>query len=219
MTSAALDSLYQYRFSPAERVRKDQIWQVLCQHYFQQFVRTEDTVLDLACGQGEFIRHIRCREKIAVDVNQRVAATLGPSIRYICTPAHDLSAIESGSVDVCFVSNFFEHLESKREMDLVLREIRRVLRDGGRAICMQPNILYEPGRYWDFYDHILPLSHRSASEGFASNGFEIEKVVPRFVPFTTKSKFPTHPLLVRLYLALPIIWRLVGGQFVLVARR
>jgi len=104
-------------------------------------------------------------------------------------------------------------------MDTVLQQMRRVLKKGGRVICMQPNILYEPARYWDYYDHVLPLSHRSAAEGFGKNGFEIDQIVPRFVPFTTKSKLPTHPFLVRLYLALPLIWKVMGGQFVLVARK
>lgn len=219
MSDADLESLYKHRFSPEERVRKDQIWQMLCQYYFQQFIAPTDTVLDIACGQGEFIRHIRCARKIAVDLNEEVADTLGPAIKFICTPATDLTPIEAESVDCCFVSNFFEHLESKQQMDTVLQQMRRVLKKGGRVICMQPNILYEPARYWDYYDHVLPLSHRSAAEGFAKNGFEIEQIVPRFVPFTTKTKLPTHPLFVRLYLVLPLIWKVMGGQFVLVARK
>jgi ubiquinone/menaquinone biosynthesis C-methylase UbiE len=218
MSDAGLESLYRHRFSSAERVRKDQIWQVLCEHYFQQFIGSSDTVLDLACGQGEFIRHIRCGQKIAVDLNAEVAETLGPEVRFICNAADDLSAIESGTVDCCFVSNFFEHLLTKQQMDGVLTELRRVLKKGGRLICMQPNILYEPGRYWDYYDHVLPLSHRSFAEGLAKNGYEVEKVVSRFVPFTTKTALPTHPLLVRLYLALPMVWKVMGGQFVIVAR-
>jgi hypothetical protein len=32
-----------------------------------------------------------------------------------------MKGIESGSVDVCFASNFFEHLDSKRTMDAVLQ--------------------------------------------------------------------------------------------------
>lgn len=218
MSDAGLETLYKHRFSAQERIRKDQIWQALCEGYFQRFIAPTDTVLDIACGQGEFIRHIRCQHKIAVDLNREVEATLGPEIRFLCTSADHLSGVDTGTVDCCFVSNFFEHLESKQQMDAVLQEMHRVLKPGGRVLCMQPNILYEPGRYWDFYDHVLPLSHRSAAEGFAKNGFEIEKIVDRFVPFTTKSKLPTHPFFVRAYLALPFVWRFLGGQFVIVAR-
>jgi hypothetical protein len=83
---------------------------------------------------------------------------------------------------------------------------------------MQPNIRYEPAKYWDFYDHLLPLSHLSAEEAFAKNGYRVELVIPRFVPFSTKSAYPTHPLFVRMYLRLPFVWRFLGGQFVIVAR-
>jgi ubiquinone/menaquinone biosynthesis C-methylase UbiE len=214
-----LTKLYKQRFSARDRERKDRIWKVLCQHYFQQFVEPTATVLDLACGQGEFIRHITCAAKIAVDLNQEVAQILPSSIRFVCARADDLVEIVDECVDVCFVSNFFEHLEDKHQMDAVLKEIKRVLRPGGRVIIMQPNIRFEPARYWDFYDHVLPLSDRSTAEGLSQNGFEVVKIVPRFVPFTTKSPLPQHPLLVRAYLLLPPIWKLLGGQFVIVARK
>lgn len=219
MSSDGLETIYGHRFSEQDRARKDRIWEVLCRHYFQQFVAPSDTVLDIACGQGEFIRHITCQEKIAVDLNAEVAQTLPPDIRFICARADALDEVGDESVNVCFVSNFFEHLESKQQMDAVLQEVRRVLKHGGRLVNMQPNIRFEPARYWDYYDHVLPLSDRSAVEGLVKNGFTIETVVPRFVPFTTKSRFPQHPLLVRAYLALPLAWRLLGGQFVIVARK
>jgi ubiquinone/menaquinone biosynthesis C-methylase UbiE len=219
MNSEDLEALYGHRFSPAERREKDRIWRVLCEHYFQRFVAPTDTVLDLACGQGEFIRHIQCKTKIAVDLNPEVRATLPSEIRFVEAGATDLGQIDAATVDVCFISNFFEHLEDKRQMDQVLQEVKRVLRPGGRVVNMQPNIRVEPGRYWDFYDHIVPLSDRSAAEAYAKNGFVVEQVVPRFVPFTTKSALPQHPLLVRAYLALPFFWRFLGGQFVIVARR
>jgi ubiquinone/menaquinone biosynthesis C-methylase UbiE len=217
--SEELKALYAHRFSPADRAKKDRIWSALCEHYFQAFIGLGDTVLDLACGQGEFIRHIRCARKIAVDLNPEVRELLPPEIRYVCARADNLEGVESDTVDVCFVSNFFEHLGSKAEMNAVLAEIRRVLRSGGRLINLQPNVRYEPGRYWDFYDHVLPLSHLSAAEGLAQQGFELERVIPRFLPFTTKSAIPQHPLLVRAYLAFPPIWRVMGGQFLIVARK
>lgn len=214
-----LERLYQARFSKAEREAKEQVWKVLCEHYFQQFVReNEDTVLDVACGQGEFIRHIRAAKKLAVDLNDSVAADLPPPITFVRASAASMPTVPSGSVDVCFASNFFEHLENKQEMDAVLQEARRVLKPGGRFVTMQPNIRYAGGRYWDFYDHLLPLSHLSTAEAFEKNGYTIERIVPRFVPFTTKSALPKHPLLVRLYLALPVFWKILGGQFVIVAR-
>lgn len=218
MNADELETLYHHRFSPSDRRDKDRIWKVLCERYFQRFVEASDTVLDLACGQGEFIRHIRCAQKIAVDLNAEVRDTLPSDIRFVCAPATDLGEIAAGTVDVCFISNFFEHLEDKRQMDAVLQEVKRVLRPGGRVVNMQPNVRVEPGRYWDFYDHILPLSDRSAAEAYAKNGFTLERVVPRFVPFTTKSALPQHPLLVRAYLAVPLLWRLLGGQFLIVAR-
>lgn len=219
MKGEELTTLYRNRFSRDDRERKDKIWQALCSGYFQQFIAPTDTVLDIACGQGEFIRHIQCGQKIAVDLIPEVQSELPADIRFICGPAQDLSGIASDTVDVCFISNFFEHLENKAQMDEVLQEVKRVLRVGGRFINMQPNIRVEPGRYWDFYDHILPLSDRSAVEALEKNGFEVERVVPQFVPFTTKSVLPQHPLLVRAYLAMPWAWRLLGGQFVTISKK
>jgi ubiquinone/menaquinone biosynthesis C-methylase UbiE len=216
--SDELTRLYRNRFSAEDRESKDKIWRELCEHFFQQFVAPSDTVLDVACGQGEFIRHIRCAKKIAVDLNPEVREVLPAEIRFVQSAANDLHAVESCSVDVCFISNFFEHLESKSQMDEVLSEVKRVLRGGGRFVNMQPNIRFEPGRYWDFYDHVLPLSDRSAVEALEKNGFVVERVIPRFVPFTTKSALPQHPLLVRAYLAMPWLWKILGGQFVTVAR-
>jgi len=218
MNGAGLTELYRQRFSERDRERKERIWAVLCEDYFQRYIRPTDTVLDIACGQGEFIRNIRCARKIAVDLNREVEKNLPAGIEYHCCAADHLDGIGSHTVDVCFISNFFEHLPSKEAMDAVLNEVRRVLVPGGLLINMQPNIRYEPGRYWDFYDHLLPLSHLSAAEGLAKSGYVIQQLIPRFLPFTTKSALPQHPLLVRAYLRLPLAWRFMGGQFLVVAR-
>jgi len=214
-----LDKLYQIRFSQAERESKDRVWQVLCEDFFQRRVSTDATVLELACGYGEFIRHITAAKKIAVDLNPDSANCLPASVEFHLGGATDLAMLDDASVDVCFSSNFFEHLPSKEIMDQVLLEARRVLRPGGTYIAMQPNLRYEPGRYWDYYDHVLPLTHLSCQEAFGKAGFDVVELIDRFVPFSTASKLPQHPLLVKAYLRLPFIWRLLGGQFVLVARR
>ena len=219
MNDETLNRLYEVRFSQKDRETKDHIWRVLCEDYFQKLIAPTDTVLDIACGFGEFIRHIHAAHKIGIDLNPENGRNLPPDIRFICTSAESIAGVDDASVDVCFASNFFEHLESKAAMDNVLREAHRVLKPGGRFISMQPNLHYSGARYWDFYDHVLPLTHTSAAEGFEKNGFVVERLIPRFVPFTTKSAIPKHPLLVKAYLRVPLLWKLMGGQFVLVARR
>jgi SAM-dependent methyltransferase len=219
MTSDNLEELYRIRFSEKERRVRERVWRVLCEDFFQQFVRETDTVVDIAAGFGEFLRYIRAGRKIAVDINPSVQGALPRDVEFICTSAQSMAEIGDGTVDVCFVSNFFEHLPNKTAMDEVLRESYRILKPGGRFISMQPNIRYVGARYWDFYDHVLPLSHSSAVEGFQKNGFFIEKLIARFVPYTTKCAIPKHPLFVRAYLRMPVLWRFIGGQFVLVAQR
>jgi SAM-dependent methyltransferase len=161
-----IDVLYRTRFPPERRRQRDRVWGILCLHYFQRFVREGDTILDLGCGFGEFSRFIRAGRKIAVDINPDAAHLLPPDVEFHQADARHLDFLVADSVDVCFTSNFFEHLQSKRELDDVLAEVRRVLRPG--CSSPQPNI-NAPGEYWDYYDH-LPLSHLSCAEAFGSRG-------------------------------------------------
>jgi ubiquinone/menaquinone biosynthesis C-methylase UbiE len=213
-----LARLYRVRFTDAERARKDAIWRVLCERFFQRYVPPDATVLDLACGYGEFMRHIKAGRKIAVDLNPETRSLLPPDVEFHQTDAANLP-IDSASVHVCFSSNFFEHLPSKTRLDQVLNESLRVLRPGGLYVCMQPNLRYAPGEYWDYYDHVLPLTHLSCQEAFRKAGFEVIELIDRFIPFSTASRLPQAPWLVRLYLAFRPAWRLLGRQFVLVARK
>jgi SAM-dependent methyltransferase len=219
MAMERIDLLYRNRFSAEDRPARRRMWQALCDGFFQRYVRETDTVLECACGFGEFISTIKAGRKIAFDVNPDVAAMLPPDVEFHQASATALTPLADACVDVCFVSNFFEHLPDKEHMDAVLAEIRRVLRPGGRLIALQPNIKYAPGDYWDFYDHHLPLTHRSCAEAFAKAGFEIEELVGRFLPYTTLSPLPKHPIFIRLYLAFPPAWRLLGRQFLIVGRK
>jgi hypothetical protein len=56
-------------------------------------------------------------------------------------------------------------------------------------------------------------------EGLLTCSFEVTEVVARFLPFTSKSKLPTAPWLVWLYLRVPLAWRILGGQMLIVARK
>lgn len=214
-----LDTLYRYRFSDRERAIKERVWKVLCDSYFQRWIGLDYVVLELACGYGEFIRHIQARRKVAIDLNPDAGTFLPQEVEFHLADASNLDFLASSSVDACFASNFFEHLPSKLALDQLLSQIQRVLRPGGILMALQPNIRYAPGRYWDYYDHHLPLSHLSCAEAFAKSGFEIECLIPRFLPFTTKSGLPKHPIFVKTYLHLPFLWKLIGKQFLIIGRK
>ena len=213
------DTLYVQRFDAEERQRKDRLWSVLCEHFFQRYIGPEDTVLDVGAGFCEFINHIRCRRKLALDLGEDTHRHAAQGVLVLTARASAMPQLSDGSVDVVFASNFFEHLPDKEELVATLREIRRVLRPGGRLLILQPNIRYLDGRYWDFLDHQLPLTDRSLVEALTLVGLTPTEVRPRFLPFTTKSPLPQWPWLVRLYLRLrPAHW-LLGKQAWIVAAR
>jgi len=214
-----LASLYQHRFDDRELVAKRRLWRTLCKHFFQRFVPRDAALLDLACGYGEFISSIEAGRRHALDLNPDVARHLPPGVEFHLGSAERVPDIEAGSVDVVFCSNFLEHLPDKAAASRVFAEVLRLLKPGGRFLVMGPNMRMVPGAYWDFWDHHLPLSERSLVEGLALAGFTPERVIARFLPYSTKSSLPQAPFLVAAYLHLPLAWRLLGKQFFVVAKK
>jgi len=218
--STRLDPLYVTRFPEADRAAKDAIWRELCRHFFQRYVGRDEVVLDLGPGLGEFLRHIECARRIAVDIERLSGRQLPAGTEEVDASSDQLSSrVAPDSVDVVFCSNFFEHLPDTKAFLATLAEIRTVLRPGGRLLVLQPNIRLIGGAYWDFVDHHLPLTDRTLVEACESIGFTIREIIPRFLPYTTRSALPQAPWLVRLYLRVRPVWYLLGGQTWLVAQK
>jgi len=218
--SEELEALYANRFDERDRVFKDAVWQVLWDRVFSRWVDDAGTLLDLGAGYCEFINHAVARRRIAVDLNPETARTAAPEVEVRATSADDLSFLRDGEIDAVFTSNFLEHLPSKQVVSRVLCEVLRVLRPGGRFIVMGPNIRYLAGRYWDYFDHHVPLSDGSLCEALLLAGFRLEHVEPRFLPYTVKGARLRWLWLVRAYLALrPLSSRALGKQFLVVASK
>jgi SAM-dependent methyltransferase len=214
-----LSDVYEHRFAEDVRQARNRLWKTLCEGWMQRYVASDATVLDLAAGQCEFINHIHAAHKIAVDLNEDVRQFANPDVKVVIAWSHDLQSVADASVDVVFVSNFFEHLPTKQAFLDTLREIRRVLRVGGKVLILQPNIRFLNGEYWDFIDHYLPLTDRTLVEALELVKFHVDEVKPRFLPYTTNSRFPQLPILVRLYLMFPLAHRLLGKQAWVVASK
>jgi SAM-dependent methyltransferase len=215
-TDADLDRIYGHRFGDAEARAKDGVWREITA-YLQRWVPADGRVLDIACDAGYFIRNIEAAERWATDVRD-VAARLGPDVHFVQVDATNLtSAVPGGVFDVAFVSNYLEHLADSDTVIRQLAQIRSVLKPDGRLIVLQPNIRYVGAAYWDFIDHRVALTERSLVEAARAAGFEVEALIPRFLPYSTKGRLPRSPWLVRAYLRFPPAWWLMGKQTLLVA--
>ena len=213
-----LQSLYERRFRGQADYRR-RVWEVLIRQFFDRYIPAQGAVLDLGCGYGEFINQVRARARYAMDLNQSAAQHLEPGIELF---AQDCSAdwpLPPDSLDLVFSSNFFEHLPDKAALGRTLRQAWRALKPGGRLIAVGPNIKYVHAAYWDFWDHTLPLTELSLSEGLEANGFAIERCFARFLPYTMVNA-PRYPIfLLSLYLKMPLAWSFFGKQFLLIARK
>lgn len=218
-TREQLISLYRHRFPEQELAHKHAIWQVLCRQFFSRYIKPTDTVVDIGAGYCEFINNIDAKRKIAVDLNPEVSRFAKPDVEVLNESCTEIAKLHEASADIVFMSNFLEHLPTKQLVLDTFKEAHRILKGSGRIIVLQPNIRFLYAEYWDFFDHHTALSDRSLVEGLQLSGFTPEVVIPRFLPYTTKSRLPQAPWMVGLYLRFPVAWRLLGKQTLVVARK
>ncbi len=191
-----LETVYAHRFAGTE-AQRNEIWQVLTRRYFQRRVKPTNAVLDVGTGYCEFSDNIRAARKYGLDLNPITPLKAEPDAMVLSQDVTQPWAVAAGSVDVVFSSNFFEHLHTKVFFSRWDRNPLMFTR-----IC---------------FNHDLPLSDHSVVEAVELAGLRKKHVVSRFLSFTMKGKIPPLPILVRLYLFLPVLWRVLGKQFLVVA--
>ncbi len=217
-TVETLEAVYEARFDERALRGKLEVWAEIV-HYLQRFIAADQPVLDIGCDAGYFIRYVNAVERWATDIRD-VAALLPPEVRFVRSDGLALGEVmPAGHFGTAFMSNYLEHLPSSRAVIEQLRIARDLLRPGGRVVILQPNIRLTGGAYWDFIDHRVALTERSLVEAGDLAGLRTVRVVTQFLPFTTKGRLPQDPRLVRLYLAFPPAWLLLGKQTLYVAER
>lgn len=210
--------LYRLRFNK-ELKKRNEIWKILCKDFFQKYIKSTDTVCDLGAGYCEFINNIKAKTRVAIDINPETKKFANKDILTLISSSTNLPKNLYNKVDVVFVSNFFEHLSTKEELAKTLVEINKILKTGGKIIVLMPNIRYIGSAYWDFLDHQLPLTEKSMVEALILNGYQIKEKKNKFLPYTTKSRFPKASFLVGVYLKLTILQQIFGKQSLIVAEK
>ena len=209
--------IYARRFNPDLKFRNE-MWKILCRDFFQKYIDPESRILEIGAGYCEFINQIHAVEKIALELNPDVRSYAAAEVRIIQDRSSRMNAVSDHSVEVVFASNFFEHL-SREEILATFREVYRVLVPGGKFMVLQPNIRFCGKDYWMFFDHLTPIDDRAFVEALEICSFEMQELITRFLPFTTKSRLPRSPFLLRLYLRLRMVWPLFGQQSFILSRK
>ncbi|MCC6931752.1 MAG: methyltransferase domain-containing protein [Deltaproteobacteria bacterium] len=217
--------IYAARFSAEENKTRAITWEVLTQNLLQRYISIEATVLDVASGEGLFLKNIKAKRRIAVDVNPQVSDLSELGIETFNISALAIDGTFPLQIDIIMVSNFLEHLENKGQVIALLRAAYQALKPGGRIIILQPNIRFVKEAYWDYIDHHIALTDKSLAEAVSICNFEIERLVPRFLPYTARSTsvsiLPERLLAfaVKVYINCPLAWYIFGAQTLLIAKK
>jgi ubiquinone/menaquinone biosynthesis C-methylase UbiE len=210
-----LKHIYGRRFGGDIEFRKS-MYEVLCSKFYQKYIPVSSTVLDVGAGYCEFINNICAAKKYALDLNPDIKKFCNDDVEVLVSKSTNMKSLKKNSVDVVFSSNFFEHI-SKDDIIKTISEIKRILKSNGRLLILQPNFRYCYKSYWSFFDHMSALDDKSMCEVLETNNFKIVKCMPKFLPYTTKSRLPKSIFLLKLYLKLPFVQKIFGKQFFIYA--
>jgi SAM-dependent methyltransferase len=216
MTGMNYERLYAYRFRDVDQASRQTVWQEIAR-YVHGRMDAPERVLDPAAGRGEFITAVPAAERWGVDlVGQGVPESAG--VKMIISDIMDASLPEN-YFDGVFLSNFLEHLPDQNAVAAVLGKLYASMEPGGRIAIMGPNFKYCAKEYFDCADHTVILSHVAVAEHVYAAGFDVTAVEPKFLPYSFRGLLPPSPALTRTYLHTPALWRLLGKQFLVLARK
>jgi SAM-dependent methyltransferase len=209
--------LYEHRFRGISHQKRIQIWREISLFIYEMMGKP-DRILDPAAGFEEFMRSIPANDRWTVD---EISYHPSPPADNIKRLVADIFTVElpDDYFEAVFVSNFLEHLATQNQVATFLQKIYRCIKPGGQIVIMGPNFKYCVREYFDCADHTLPLTHIALEEHLYAANFAIEKLFPRFLPYSFRGNLPVSAPLVRLYLKSPWAWKFLGKQFLIQGRK
>ncbi len=212
------DRIYEYRFKGIDEEKKKLTWEEIANFMYNRLAQP-GKILDPAAGKCELINSIRSEERWAVDLNDYfIKKYAAPGIKVVIGDIFKVD-LPPNYFDAVFISNFLEHLNSQEEVAALLEKMYASIRPGGKIAVIGPNFRYTYRSYFDFADHTVILTELGLAEHLYGAGFEIENIYPRFLPLSFRGGIPVSRFLVRSYLSLPLAWRIMGKQFLLIATK
>jgi len=208
--------LYEFRFRDVDQGRRQAVWAVIADDIYVRMGRPQ-VVLDPASGRGEFISAVPARERWAIDQVPPPSDLEREGVHVITSDMFDVE-LPADHFDGVLLSNLLEHFESYEQVHRCLTKMRAAMRPGGTVAVLGPNFKYCSKEYFDCADHVLALTEVSVQEHLFAAGFEIGAVLPRYLPYSFRGRLPPSPRLTRMYLNSPILFPVLGKQFLVLAQ-
>lgn len=213
------DSMYRSGYHAAhlpEHPARAGVWRVIA-HHLAPWIPSAAHVLEIGAGYCHWINNVTAARRVAIDLWAELPQHAGPGVEARLLDARDLGSLGERAFDVVLASNVLEHFEPDVAAAIVA-SVAALLRKDGRCIIIQPNFRYAYRQYFDDYTHRSIFTHESLSSLFRANGFEIEHVQPKFLPYSMRpTRATVPPWLVRAYLMSPI--KPMAGQMLIVAKK
>ena len=163
----------------------DELWELVSEHRhpppeaLRGFVRSlghVERALDLGCGDGRLTAELDASELTAADVSpvalERARARL-PDARLVELAPDAALPFDDSSFDLVLCAETIEHI---RDVQLLLSEIRRVLRPGGTLALTTPAHLPLGRRPDPLSPHLRFFTRRSLRRLLDELGFEVRSL-------------------------------------------
>lgn len=207
--------LYEYRFRDVDPRARAAVWSEIAA-FIHRELGSPQRILDPAAGSCEFINAVPAAERWAVDRTAYGEPAAG--VKFVVSDVMEAD-LPASHFDAGFVSNFLEHLPDPDAIGAFLARMHGWIRPDGTIAILGPNHRYCADEYWDCADHTLALTHVAIEEHLYAAGFEPQRTIPRFLPYSFRGALPASAALSRLYLRTPLAWRVLGKQFLVIGRR
>lgn len=183
----------------------------LCSYLFHTFqMQKGQKFLEPGCGRGEFLEEFN---KLGLDCYgidlSEYSGTMCPEVevKKKVDLENDTWPFPDNNFDIIYNKSLMEHL---RNPDRFLVEARRVLKPGGKIICLIPDWESNYKTYFDDFTHRTPFTNVSLSDIYKITDFNNIKVykfrqlpivwrypivnvfcklISPFIPVRTKNKF------------------------------
>ncbi len=183
----------------------------LCSYLFHSFqMQKGQSLLEPGCGRGEFLEEFRKLGLVCSGIDlSEYSGLLCPEVevKRKIDLENDVWPFPDNHFDIIYNKSLMEHL---RNPDRFLMEARRVLKPGGKMICLIPDWESNYRTYFDDYTHRTPFTFVSLTDIFEITDFRnirvfkfrqlpvvwrypilnlFCKIITPFIPIRTKNKF------------------------------